>query len=217
MCFPRYGTVFRNADFTSLPPVKCSARYGSLRRTPFHPRSSYGISKVAGFYLTSNYREAYNVKACSGILYNHESPRRGLEFVTRKISSTAAKIKLGHTNELRLGNIDAKRDWGHARDYVYAMWQMLQTEDPDDYVIATGEQHTVREFAELAFAYLDLDYRDYLVLDPKFQRPADVETLLGNPAKAVEKLGWSYRRTFRQLVEEMVQHDFARLQSSEPL
>lgn len=185
--------------------------------TPFHPRSSYGISKAAGFYLTANYREAYNIKASSGILYNHESPRRGFEFVTRKISSCAAKIKLGLATELRLGNVEAKRDWGHARDYVQAMWQMLQQDEPDDYVIATGEQHTVREFAELAFAYLDLDYRDYLVIDPKFQRPADVATLLGNPAKAAEKLGWSYHKTFRQLVEEMVEHDLGRLQSTPTL
>ena len=139
------------------------------------PRSAYGISKVAGFHLTRNYREAYGIKATSGILYNHESPRRGFEFVTRKITSHAARIKLGLAKELRLGNLDAKRDWGHARDYVRAMWLMLQQDEPDDFVISTGEQHTVSEFAEAAFAHLGLDYRDYVVIDPQFLRPAEVE------------------------------------------
>ncbi len=175
--------------------------------TPFHPRSAYGISKVAGFDLTRNYREAYGLFACSGILYNHESPRRGYEFVTRKITSHAARIKLGLAKELRLGNLEAKRDWGHAREYVKAMWMMLQQDQPDDYVIATGEQHTVREFAKIAFAHLGLDYRDYVTVDPQLLRPADVETLLGDASKARRVLGWSYQLSFKDLVEEMVEAD----------
>ena len=181
--------------------------------TRFHPRSAYGISKVAGFDLTRNYREAYSIKASSGILYNHESPRRGFEFVTRKITSQAARIKLGLTKEVRLGNLDARRDWGHAREYVRAMWLMLQQDEPEDYVIATGEQHSVREFAELAFAHLGLDYHDHVVVDPQFQRPADVETLLGDASKARKKLGWKYGVTFKELVHEMVGADLARLKS----
>jgi len=181
--------------------------------TRFHPRSAYGISKVAGFDLTRNYREAYGIKASSGILYNHESPRRGFEFVTRKITSQAARIKLGLTKEVRLGNLDARRDWGHAREYVRAMWLMLQQEEPEDYVIATGEQHSVREFAELAFAHLGLDYHDHVVVDPQFQRPADVETLLGDASKARKKLGWKYGVPFKELVHEMVEADLARLKS----
>jgi GDPmannose 4,6-dehydratase len=180
--------------------------------TPFHPRSAYGISKVAGFYLTLNYREAYGLRASSGILYNHESPRRGFEFVTRKISSHAARIKLGLAKEVRLGNLDARRDWGHAREYVKAMWMMLQQDEPEDYVIATGEQHAVRDFAEAAFARLGLDYRDHVVVDPQFLRPAEVDTLLGDAAKARKKLGWTYGLTFKDLVHEMVDADLARLQ-----
>jgi len=176
-------------------------------RTPFHPRSAYGISKVAGFHLTRNYREAYDLKTTSGILYNHESPHRGFEFVTRKITSHAARIKLGQTKELRLGNLESKRDWGHARDYVQAMWLMVQQDQPDDFVIATGEQHTVREFADTAFGYLGLDYKDYVVLDPQLFRPADVETLLGDATKAKQQLGWSCRSTFKELVHEMVEAD----------
>jgi GDPmannose 4,6-dehydratase len=176
-------------------------------KTPFHPRSAYGISKVAGFHLARNYREAYGIRASSGILYNHESPRRGYEFVTRKITSHAARIKLGLAKEVRLGNLDAKRDWGHAREYVKAMWLMLQPDQPEDYVIATGEQHTVREFAELAFSYLGLDYRDHVVIDKQFLRPADVETLLGDASKARQKLGWSYKVSFKDLVHEMVEAD----------
>src|SRR5256712_5197759 len=160
-------------------------------RTPFHPRSAYGISKVAGFDLARNYREAYGIRASSGILYNHESPRRGFEFVTRKVTSHAARIKLGLVKEVRLGNLDARRDWGHAREYVRAMWLMLQQDESEDYVIATGEQHTVREFAELAFGHLGLDYRDHLVVDPQFLRPADVETLLGDASNARRKLVWT--------------------------
>ncbi|TAL09170.1 MAG: GDP-mannose 4,6-dehydratase [Nitrospirae bacterium] len=182
--------------------------------TPFHPRSAYGISKVAGFDLTRNYREAYGLKASSGILYNHESPRRGFEFVTRKITSHAAKVKLGLAKEVRLGNLDARRDWGHAREYVRAMWIMLQQDQPDDYVIATGEQHSVREFAELAFARLGLDYRDHVVVDPQFLRPAEVETLLGDAAKARQRLGWTYAVPFKSLVEEMVDGDLARLKGA---
>ena len=181
--------------------------------TRFHPRSAYGISKVAGFDLTRNYREAYSIRASSGILYNHESPRRGFEFVTRKITSQAARIKFGLTKEVRLGNLDARRDWGHAREYVRAMWLMLQQDEPEDYVIATGEQHSVREFAELAFAHLGLDYHDHVVVDPQFQRPADVETLLGDASKARKKLGWKYGVTFKELVQEMVEADLARLKS----
>jgi len=176
-------------------------------RTSFHPRSAYGISKVAGFHLTRNYREAYGLKGSSGILYNHESPRRGFEFVTRKITSHAARIKLGLANELRLGNLDAKRDWGHAREYVRAMWLMLQQQEGGDYVVATGIQHSVRDFVEAAFAHVGLDYRKYVVIDPQLIRPADVETLLGNAAVARNKLGWSPGVEFIDLVKEMVEAD----------
>ena len=179
--------------------------------TSFHPRSAYGISKVAGFHLTHNYREAYGIRAFSGILYNHESPRRGFEFVTRKITFHAARIKLGLAKEVRLGNLDARRDWGHAREYVRAMWLMLQQDEPEDFVIATGEQHSVREFAEVAFTHLGLDYRDHVVVDPQFLRPADVDTLLGDASKAKQKLGWTYKSTFKDLVREMVEADLARL------
>ena len=181
-------------------------------QTLFHPRSAYGISKVAGFHLTRNYREAYGLQAWCGILYNHESPRRGFEFVTRKITFQAARIKLGLAHELRLGNLEARRDWGHAREYVEAMWRMLQQETPDDYVIATGETHSVREFAEAAFAHLGLDYRDYVTVDAALVRPADVELLLGCAAKAERELDWRPRTTFRDLVAEMVQADLAACQ-----
>jgi GDPmannose 4,6-dehydratase len=176
-------------------------------RTPFHPRSAYGISKVAGFHLTRNYREAYGIKASSGILYNHESPRRGFEFVTRKITSHAARIKLGLAKEVRLGNLEARRDWGHAKDYVHAMWLMLQQDDPEDYVVATGEQHTVREFAEAAFSHVGLNYRNHVVVDPQFLRPAEVEILLGDATLAQRNLGWSCRVKFQELVKEMVEAD----------
>jgi GDPmannose 4,6-dehydratase len=175
--------------------------------TLFRPRSPYGISKVAGYYLTRNYREAYGMFACSGILYNHESPRRGLEFVTRKITSTAAKIKLGMANELRLGNLDARRDWGHAREYVKAMWMMLQQAKPDDFIIATGENHSVGEFADLAFSAIGLNARDYLKIDDRFKRPAEVDNLLGDCTKAKKGLGWSYSLAFKDLVREMVESD----------
>ena len=175
--------------------------------TRFHPRSAYGISKVAGFDLTRNYREAYGLFASSGILFNHESPRRGFEFVTRKISSGVARIAAGKSKELRLGNLDAKRDWGHARDYVDAMWRMLQQHEPDDYVIATGVTHSVRELVDLAFSCVGLDYRDYVVVDKDLYRPAEVELLTGNPAKARENLGWGHSVAFEDLVYEMVTED----------
>ena len=176
-------------------------------RTRFHPRSTYGISKVAGFELTRNYREAYGMHASSGILFNHESPRRGFEFVTRKITSGVARIAAGRANELRLGNLEAQRDWGHAREYVEAMWRMLQQDQPDDYVIATGETHTVREFVEMAFALAGLDYRDYVKGDPDLFRPAEVNVLQGDASYAREKLGWSHGIAFGALVREMVESD----------
>lgn len=176
-------------------------------KTRFHPRSSYGISKVAGFDLTRNYREAFGMHCSSGILFNHESPRRGYEFVTRKITSGVARIKAGLSRELRLGNLEARRDWGHAREYVTAMWRMLQEPEPDDYVIATGETHSVREFAELAFSVAGLDYRDYVVADPALFRHAEVNLLLGDCAKARQRLGWSYSVGFQDLVREMVEAD----------
>jgi GDPmannose 4,6-dehydratase len=175
--------------------------------TRFQPRSSYGISKVAGFHLTRNYREAYGMHASSGILFNHESPRRGHEFVTRKITAGIAAIVSGRARQLALGNLDAQRDWGHAREYVQAMWLMLQQPAPDDYVIATNECHSVREFVELAFAHVGLDYRDHVTIDPQLYRPAEITILRGDPAKAVERLGWTHRLGFRQLVEEMVEAD----------
>ena len=175
--------------------------------TPFCPRSPYGISKLAGFQLTRNYREAYNLFALSGILYNHESPRRGFEFVTRKITSHVAKIKLGKTNKLRLGNLEAKRDWGHARDYVKAMWLMLQQPIADDYVISTGETHSVREFCDLSFRIVGLNYKDYIIVDPIFYRPAEVDILLGDSSKAKNILGWQPTTTFQQIIEEMVEYD----------
>jgi len=176
-------------------------------RTRFHPRSSYGISKVAGFELTRNYREAYKMFACSGILFNHESPRRGFEFVTRKITAGVARILAGRSKELRLGNLDAKRDWGHAREYIMAMWLMLQQPEPDDYVVATGETHSVREFVELAFRYAGLDYERYLVIDPDLYRPSEVNILLGNAEKARQQLGWSHGVRFDELVREMLIND----------
>jgi len=175
--------------------------------SPFHPRSPYGISKVAGFDLTRNYREAYGMYCVGGILFNHESPRRGFEFVTRKITSTVARIKFGLASELRLGNLDAKRDWGHAYDYVRAMYSMLQQPEPDDYVIATGETHSVREFCELAFAKAGLDYRQYVKTDDRFYRPAEVDLLVGDSSKARRVLGWEPKYTFQALVSEMVEAD----------
>lgn len=177
--------------------------------TPFHPRSPYGISKMAGFELTRNYREAYHLHASAGILFNHESPRRGHEFVTRKITSQAALIKLGLEQKITLGNLEALRDWGHARDYVRAMWLMLQQENPDDYVVATGESHSVREFLDKAFSLLELDYKGYLEIDPAFYRPAEVTILQGNYSKAKSVLGWEPTVFFPELVREMVESDLA--------
>ena len=175
--------------------------------TPFHPRSPYGISKVAGFDLTRNYREAYGIHASSGILFNHESPRRGFEFVTRKITSSVAKIKLGLEQKICLGNLEAKRDWGHAKEYVKTMWQMLQQDEPDDYIIATGETHTVKEFLEIAFKEVDLDPYDYLEIDSSLYRPAEVNLLKGDATKASKKIEWNYKLSFQDLVKEMVQND----------
>jgi GDPmannose 4,6-dehydratase len=179
--------------------------------TPFHPRSPYGVAKVYGFYITLNYRESFDMHASNGILFNHESPRRGLEFVTRKITDGVARIKLGLADELRLGNLDAKRDWGFAGDYVEAMWLMLQQDSPDDFVIATGETHTVREFCELAFGRVGLDYQQYVKVDERFIRPAEVDLLLGDPSKAKNVLGWEPRVSFQGLVEMMVDADMERL------
>lgn len=183
-------------------------------QTPFHPRSAYGISKCAGFQLTRNYREAYGLHATSGILYNHESPRRGLEFVTRKITSHVARIKLGQLDTLQLGNLDAKRDWGHARDYVRAMWLMIQQDTPDDYVVATGQVHSVREFCELAFDHAGLDWRKHVKTDPKFYRPTEDGVLQGDASKANKVLGWEPEVGFEDLVREMVDADLAQLTGS---
>ena len=191
-----------------------SEMFGKVREvpqtemTPFHPRSPYGVAKVFGHHLTVNYRESYGLFACSGILFNHEGPRRGLEFVTRKITNTAARIKLGIEKELVLGNIDAKRDWGFAGDYVKAMWLMLQQDQPDDYVIATGETHSVEEFLTLTFEKVGLgDWRPHVRQDPKFFRPAEVDLLIGDPSKAKNELGWTPEVSFEQLVGMMVEHD----------
>jgi len=181
-------------------------------KTRFHPRSVYGISKIAGFDLTRNYREAYNMHASCGILYNHESPRRGYEFVTRKITSHVAKIKLGMAKKFSLGNLEAKRDWGDAREYVNAIWLMLQQPEPDDYVIATGVVHSVREFLELAFSYVDMDYRKYVEIDQRFLRPSDEVLLIGDASKAKNKLKWVYNSSFEKLVKDMVDTDLKRLQ-----
>ncbi|MFM8811819.1 MAG: GDP-mannose 4,6-dehydratase [Actinomycetota bacterium] len=193
-----------------------SEMFGKVREvpqtelTPFHPRSPYGVAKVFGHNITMNYRESYGLFACSGILFNHEGPRRGLEFVTRKITNTAARIKLGLEKELVLGNIDAKRDWGYAGDYVKAMWLMLQQDEPDDYVVATGETHSVEEFLEITFTKVGLgNWRDYVRQDPKFFRPAEVDLLIGDPTKARTKLGWKPEVSFEQLVDMMVAHDLA--------
>jgi GDPmannose 4,6-dehydratase len=181
--------------------------------TPFYPRSPYGVAKVYGHFITVNYRESYNLFAVSGILFNHESPRRGLEFVTRKVTDGVAKIKLGLASELRMGNLDAKRDWGFAGDYVEAMWLMLQQDAPDDYVVATGETHTVQELVEVAFERAGLDWQKYVVIDPRFIRPAEVDLLIGDPAKAKAKLGWTPKTSFKDLVHMMVDSDLARLEA----
>ena len=183
-------------------------------KTSFYPRSPYGVAKVYGHWITVNYRESYNLFACSGILFNHESPRRGLEFVTRKVTHTVAKIKLGLASELHLGNLDAKRDWGYAPDYVRAMWLMLQQDHPDDYVVATGEAHSVRELCQVAFDRVGLDWQKHVVVDPAFIRPAEVDHLIGNPEKAGRVLGWEPSVTFNQLVELMVDADLDALQKN---
>lgn len=181
--------------------------------TPFYPRSPYGVAKLYGHWITINYRESFHLYACSGILFNHESPRRGLEFVTRKVTDATVRIKLGLQKELRMGNLDSKRDWGFAKDYVEAMWLMLQQEQPDDFVIATGEARTIRELLEASFGAVGLSYEDYVVIDPKFVRPAEVDLLWGNPAKAKEKLGWSPHVTFHQLIAMMVEEDMKRVKA----
>jgi GDPmannose 4,6-dehydratase len=178
--------------------------------TPFYPRSPYGVAKLYGHWISVNYRESYGLFTCSGILFNHESPRRGLEFVTRKVSDGVARIKLGLAKELRMGNLDAKRDWGFAGDYVEAMWLMLQQPAPDDYVVATGECHSVKELCEVGFEHVGLDWRDHVVEDPRFMRPAEVDLLLGNAAKARNGLGWAPKTSFRELVATMVESDLER-------
>ena len=181
--------------------------------TPFYPRSPYGVAKVYGHWITVNYRESYGMFACSGILFNHESPRRGLEFVTHKVTHAAARIKLGLQRELRLGNLEARRDWGYAGDYVRGMWLMLQQDQPDDYVLATGETHSVRELCEVAFGHVGLDWRDYVVVDPKHYRPAEVDLLIGDASKARRVLGWEPSVNFEQLVRMMVDADLQALQN----
>ncbi len=187
-----------------------------VETTPFYPRSPYGVAKVYGHFITVNYRESYDLFACSGILFNHESPRRGLEFVTRKVTHTAAAIKLGLQTELALGNLDARRDWGYAKDYVEAMWLMLQQDEPDDFVIATNETHSVQELVDVAFDQVGLDPGDHVRIDPKFLRPAEVEHLIGNPEKAKQQLGWEPRTTFDELVRLMVDSDLELLASGVP-
>jgi GDPmannose 4,6-dehydratase len=181
--------------------------------TPFYPRSPYGVAKVYGHWITVNYRESYDLFATSGILFNHESPRRGLEFVTRKVTYAAARIKLGLASELRLGNLEARRDWGFALDYVRAMWQMLQQDEPGDFVVGTGVQHSVRNLVEQAFGHLDLDWREYVVEDERFRRPAEVDTLVADASKAREQLGWEPEVDFRDLIRMMVEADLERLRS----
>jgi GDPmannose 4,6-dehydratase len=213
------GTHYMLAGLKSVAP-KCrfyfaatSEMFGKVAEIPqtettrFHPRSAYGISKVAGYDLTRNYREAYELHASSGILFNHESPRRGFEFVTRKITSTVARIAAGRAKELRLGNLDAQRDWGHARDYVEAMWLMVQQDTPDDYVVATGRTESVRDFCRLSFELVGLNYENHVVVDSEFYRPAEVDLLIGNPAKAKQNLGWEARTNFESLIREMVESD----------
>lgn len=195
-----------------------SEMFGKVREvpqnelTPFHPRSPYAVAKTYGHYITVNYRESYGLFAVSGILFNHESPRRGREFVTRKITDGAARIKLGLARELRLGNLDAQRDWGYAGDYVKAMWQMLQQDVPEDYVIATGQTHSVREFLEIAFEHLNLHWQDYVVQDPQYMRPAEVDQLVGDAGKARRQLGWQPSLSFTELVRRMVDADLEALQ-----
>ena len=200
-----------------------SEMFGKVRevpqseQTPFYPRSPYGVAKVYGHWITVNYRESYDLFACSGILFNHESPRRGLEFVTRKVTHGAAKIKLGLAQDLHLGNLDSRRDWGFAGDYVRAMWLMLQQDNPDDYVVGTGETHAVRELCQAAFDCLDLDWEQYVVVDPKFYRPAEVDLLVSDPKKAILTLNWRPEVSFGELVERMVESDLRLLRSENGL
>jgi GDPmannose 4,6-dehydratase len=226
------GTHYALAALRELRP-KCrfyfagsSEMFGNVNEVPqkettaFQPRSPYGISKVAGFHLTRNYREAYDLYCVSGILFNHESPRRGFEFVTRKTTSTVARIKLGLASELRIGNLEAKRDWGHAKDYVRAMYSMLQQPEADDFVIATGETHSVRELCQIAFAVADLDYEKFVKVDERYYRPAEVDLLIGDASKAQKALGWEPTYTFRELIKEMVESDLAsmsRINEAQPL
>jgi GDPmannose 4,6-dehydratase len=197
-----------------------SEMFGKVRETPqseltpFHPRSPYGVAKTYAHYITVNYRESYGIFACSGILFNHESPRRGKQFVTRKVTEGVARINARRLTELRLGNLDAKRDWGFAGDYVQAMWLMLQQPKADDYVVASGETHSVRELCEIAFAHVGLDWQKYVVVDPAFVRPAEVDLLIGDAAKARRVLGWAPKHSFRQLIEMMVDADRAAIQSA---
>jgi len=187
--------------------------FPQTEKTPFHPRSPYGVAKLYGHWITINYRESYNMFCCCAIQLNHESPRRGLEFVTRKVSNAVAKIKLGLSNELRLGNLDAKRDWGFSGDYVKAMWLILQQEKPDDYVICTGINHSVRDLAKIAFDYVNLNWENYVVIDPKFFRPAEVDILCGNSTKALKKLGWAPETSFEELIQMMVDADLERIEN----
>ncbi|MFH1535362.1 MAG: GDP-mannose 4,6-dehydratase [Patescibacteria group bacterium] len=182
-------------------------------KTPFYPRSPYGVSKVYGHFITVNYRESYDIFACSGILFNHESPRRGLEFVTRKVTNAVAEIKLGLANELKLGNIEAKRDWGYAYDYVEMMWRMLQQKEPEDYVIATGKSHSVRELCEVAFSHVDLNYKDFVKTDENLRRPAEVDHLIGDASKAKKKLDWEPKVSFEEMIRMMVDSDIDKLGS----
>jgi len=221
------GTHFVLAALRELNPncrfyfAGSSEMFGKVRETPqkettpFHPRSPYGISKVAGFDLTRNYREAYGMFCCSGILFNHEGPRRGFEFVTRKITSGVARIKFGMASEVRIGNLEARRDWGHAKDYVAAMHMMLQRSAPDDYVVATGVTHSVRDFCDAAFSHAGLDYRKHVIEDPQFYRPAEVDLLIGDAAKARNVLGWAPKYDFEMLVREMVDCDLEALEKAE--
>lgn len=202
---------------TRFYQASTSEMYGKVQAvpqtetTPFYPRSPYGVAKLYGHWITINYRESYDIFGCSGILFNHESPRRGLEFVTRKVTDAACRIKLGLQKELRMGNLDSKRDWGFAGDYVKAMYLMLQQETPDDYVIATGETHSIRELLEVAFRSVDLNYEDYVVIDPRFVRPAEVDLLLGSPEKAKLQMGWEPTVTFEGLINMMVEADMKRV------
>jgi GDPmannose 4,6-dehydratase len=220
------GTHYMLAALRELQPqcrfyfAGSSEMFGKVREvpqketTPFHPRSPYGISKVAGFDLTRNYREAYGMFCASGILFNHESPRRGFEFVTRKITAAVARIQAGQQEDLRLGNLEAQRDWGHAKDYVRAMYLILQQDTPDDFVVASGGSHTVRQFCELAFGQADLNYRDYVVQDDRFYRPAEVESLIGDASKARAVLGWTPDYDFETLVKDMVSNDITTIANS---